>query len=68
VFAQALSGYATALAKAHYTPGSGKAPTAAQLALITQAAKSFSGPKMAQATAHIQTWAKTHCPGSNFGG
>jgi hypothetical protein len=59
VFAKALSLYASAIAKAHYKPG--KVPSAAQIAALTAASKSFSSAEMAKASAHIQAWAQTHC-------
>jgi hypothetical protein len=64
VFGKALTTYAKVLAKVHFTPG--KAPTPAQIAALTQASKSLTGPEFQKATAHIQAWTQSHC-GSGFG-
>jgi hypothetical protein len=64
VFAKALKSYASVMAKTHFTPG--KQPTPAQLAALSQAARAFSAPDLAKASAHIQAWSQSHC-GSAFG-
>lgn len=58
-FATAFSAYAQALAKAGYKPG--KTPTAAQLAALTNAAKSFSDPKLQAAEQHLAAWSQKNC-------
>jgi hypothetical protein len=58
-FATAFAAYAQALAKAGFKPG--KVPTAAQIAAMTTAAKSFSTPKLAAAEQHLSAWAQQNC-------
>ena len=57
--------YATVLAKAGYKPGS--TPTAAQIAALSQASKTFSDPKLKQAEQHLESWAKSNCAGVGKG-
>jgi hypothetical protein len=59
--AAAFSSYISALKKAGYTPG--KLPTAAQMAGLTSAAKSFSDPKLQTAEQHLSSWAGKNCHG-----
>ena len=58
-FASAFTSYASALSKAGLKPG--KVPTAAQVAALTAAAKSFSEPKLAAAEQHLSAWAQKNC-------
>lgn len=58
-FAAAFTAYAEALSKTGYTPG--KTPTAEQIAALTQAAKSFSAPKLVAAEKHLSAWAQKNC-------
>jgi hypothetical protein len=58
-FAGAFLAYAKALGKAGFKPGT--TPTAAQVAALTAASKSFSGPKLLVAERHITAWARTNC-------
>lgn len=58
-FAAAFSAYAKALGNAGLK--SGKTPTAAQIAALTAAAKSFSAPKLQAAEQHIAAWARKNC-------
>jgi hypothetical protein len=58
-FAAAFSGYAKALGNAGIKPG--KTPTAAQIAALTAAAKSFSTPKLQAAEQHLAAWGQKNC-------
>ncbi len=58
-FAEAFSGYAKALSSAGFKPG--KTPTAAQIAALTAAAKSFSTPKLQAAEQHLAAWGQKNC-------
>jgi hypothetical protein len=58
-FATAFAAYAQALAKAGFKAG--KVPTAAQIAVVTTAAKSFSAPKLRAAEQHLAAWAQKNC-------
>jgi hypothetical protein len=60
-FAGAFSAYAQAFAKVGFKPG--KVPTAAQLAAMATAAKSFSAPKLQVAERHLSVWAQKNCGG-----
>jgi len=57
--AGALKTYLDALAKAGYKPGT--TPTAAQIAALSNAAKSFTDPKLQAAEQHLTTWVKKNC-------
>jgi hypothetical protein len=57
--AGALKTYMDALAKAGYKPGT--TPTAAQIAALSNAAKSFTDPKLQAAEQHLTTWVKKNC-------
>jgi hypothetical protein len=58
-FAAAFSAYAQALSKAGLKAG--KTPTAAQLAALATASKSFSEPKLQAAERHLSAWAASNC-------
>jgi hypothetical protein len=58
-FAAAFSAYAKALGNAKIKPG--QTPTAAQIAALTAAAKSFSAPKLQAAEQHLVAWSKKNC-------
>jgi hypothetical protein len=62
-FATAFSSYLTALEKAGFKPGasSSSAPSAAQIAALTSAAKVFSSAKLTAAEAHLSSWAASNC-------
>jgi hypothetical protein len=55
----AFSAMASALAKAHLTPG--KTPTASQLAALASASKSFSTAKVEAASKNLEAWGESHC-------
>ena len=55
----AFSSLASALAKAHLTPG--KTPTASQLAALASASKSFSTAKVEAAVKNLEAWGESHC-------
>ncbi len=57
----AFESFAKALEKAGYTPG--KTPTAAQLAALSSASKSFTSPKLQAAEQHLVAWGKKNCSG-----
>ena len=61
--AGAFSAYAQALAKSGYKPGT--VPSAAQLAQIQAAAKTFSAPKLQAASRHLSAWSQKNCGGVN---
>jgi hypothetical protein len=68
-FAAAFTSYLHALEKAGFKPGSAPSkPTPAQIAALTQAAKTFSAPKLAKAEKHLNSWVKQNCKGINLGG
>lgn len=69
-FATAFSNYLHALEKAGFKPGEAmtSAPTAAQVAALTKAAKSFDTAKLRKAEQHLSTWATQNCKGINLGG
>ena len=58
-FAGAFSAYAQALTKAGLKAG--KTPSAAQLAVLATAAKSFGAPKLRAAEQHLSAWAQKNC-------
>jgi hypothetical protein len=58
-FAGAFSAYATAVTKAGLKAG--KTPSAAQIAALATAAKSFSAPKLQAAEQHLSAWAQKNC-------
>jgi hypothetical protein len=58
-FAGAFSGYVQAMTKAGFKAG--KTPTAAQVAALATAAKSFSTPKLRAAEQHLSAWAHKNC-------
>jgi len=58
-FAAAFSAYAKALGNAGIKPG--KTPTAAQIAALTAASKSFSTPKLQAAEQHLAAWGQKNC-------
>ncbi len=66
--ATAFSGFVSALQKSGYKPGSTSAPSAAQVAALTKAAKSLDTAKVRAAEAHLTTWAKQNCKGVHIGG
>jgi hypothetical protein len=55
----ALKTYAAALAKSGYKAGS--TPTAAQIASLQNAAKSFTDPKLTAAEQHLTGWVTSNC-------
>jgi hypothetical protein len=61
--AGAFNVYVHAFAKAGLKPGT--VPTAAQLAQIETAAKTFSTPKLQAAEQHLSAWAQKNCGGVN---
>jgi|SRR5579864_4868456 len=58
-FASAFSAYAQALAKAGLKQGT--TPTAAQLAVLATASKSFNTPKLLAAERHLAAWGQKNC-------
>ena len=58
-FAGAFSAYAQVLTKAGLKAG--ETPSAAQVAALATAAKSFSAPKLQAAEQHLSTWAQKNC-------
>ncbi len=60
-FATAFSGYAEALSKAGYKPGT--VPNAVQLAQMMTAVKSLSSANLAKAEQHLAAWAQKNCTG-----
>jgi hypothetical protein len=58
-FAGAFSAYAHAVTKAGLKAGT--TPTAAQIAALATAAKSFSAPKLRTAEQHLSAWAQKNC-------
>lgn len=67
-FATAFQGFLGALQKAGYKLGSKNSPTAAQIAALSKAARSFNTPKLRQAEAHLSAWASKNCKGVHVGG
>ena len=67
-FATAFSGFLHALDKAGYKPGSTTVPTAAQVAALSKAARSFNTAKLRQAEQHLSSWARQNCKGVHVGG
>jgi hypothetical protein len=67
-FATAFSSFLGALDKAGYKPGSATPPTAAQIAALSKAARSFNTPKLTQAEKHLSSWARQNCKGVHVGG
>ena len=57
--AHAFNGYAQALAKAGFKPGT--VPSAAQMAQLETALKSFNTAKLRAAEQHLQAWAQSNC-------
>lgn len=57
--AHAFNGYAQALAKAGFKPGT--VPSAAQMAQLETALKSFDTAKLRAAEQHLQAWARSNC-------
>lgn len=60
-FADAYSSLIKAYTSSGYTPGSGKVPTAAQIAKLTVAAKALSTPKVQAAVHHLTLWGQKNC-------
>jgi hypothetical protein len=60
-FADAYSTLIKAYTSSGYTPGSGKVPTAAQIAKLTAASKALSTPKVQTAVQHLTAWGKKNC-------
>jgi hypothetical protein len=67
-FATAFSGFLHTLEQAGYKLGSKTPPTAAQIAALTKAARSFDTPKLRQAEQHLSAWARQNCKGVHAGG
>jgi hypothetical protein len=57
--ADAFTAEASAMQKAHITPG--KTPSASQLAALAEAGKAFSAPKVLAATQHLEAYGQSHC-------
>ncbi len=66
--ATAFTAFVGALEKAGYKLGSTTPPTAAQIAALTKAAKSFNTAKVTAAEKHLTTWAHQNCKGVHVGG
>jgi hypothetical protein len=62
-FAAAFTTYIGALEKSGYKPGSTKAPSPAQIAALTEAAKALDAPKLRTAEQHLTAWAQQNCKG-----
>lgn len=62
-FASAFSGFLHTIQSSGYKFGSKTPPTAAQVAQLSKAAKSFNTPKLRQAELHLSAWAKQNCKG-----
>ena len=60
-FADAYSSLVKAYTSSGYTPGSGKVPSAAQIAKLTVAAKQLSTPKVQAAVQHLSAWGRKNC-------
>lgn len=60
-FVSAFNDYVQALQKAGLKPGA--TPTAAQIATLGAATKSFSAPKLQKAEQHLSAWASKNCGG-----
>jgi hypothetical protein len=58
-FATAFEAYTKALAKAGFKAG--QAPSAAQIAELTTAAKAFNTPKLQAAEQHLAAWGQKNC-------
>ena len=58
-FADAFANFAKVYGSNGFKPGT--APTAAQIAKLTAAAKSLSTPKLQAAEQHLSAWASTNC-------
>lgn len=58
-FADAFANFAKAYGSTDFKPGA--APTPAQIAKLTAAAKSLSTPKLQAAEQHLSQWASTNC-------
>jgi hypothetical protein len=67
-FASAFSSFLHTLEQAGYKPGSSKAPTAAQIAALSKAARSFDTAKLRHAEQHLSAWAAHNCKGVHVGG
>ena len=67
-FSTAFSSFLQALQKSGYKVGSKTPPTAAQIAALTAAARSFNTAKLKQAEQHLSAWAKQNCKGVHVGG
>jgi hypothetical protein len=67
-FSTAFSGFLQALQKSGYKPGSTTQPTAAQIAALSTAARSFNSPKLKQAERNLTAWAHQNCKGVHVGG
>jgi hypothetical protein len=62
-FATEFSSFLHTIQSSGYKVGSTTPPTAAQVAQLTKAAKSFNTPKLRQAEVHLSAWAKQNCKG-----
>jgi hypothetical protein len=62
-FATAFSSFLHTIQSSGYKLGSKTPPTAAQVAQLAKAAKSFDTPKLRQAEQHLNAWAKQNCKG-----
>jgi len=59
--ASAFADFTQALATSGYDPGSGKPPTALQIAALAAAAKVFDTGKLKAAAQHLSAWAQSNC-------
>jgi hypothetical protein len=62
-FATAFSSFLHTLQSSGYKLGSKTPPTAAQVAQLSKAAKSFNTAKLRQAEQHLSAWARQNCKG-----
>ena len=67
-FSTAFSNFLQTLQKSGYKLGSKTPPTAAQIAALTAAARTFNTTKLKQAEQHLGAWAKQNCKGVHVGG
>jgi hypothetical protein len=60
-FADAYSTMIKAYTSSGFKPGSGKIPSAAQIAKLTAASKALSTPKVQAAVQHLTAWGRKNC-------
>ena len=66
--ATAFTSFVDTLEKSGYKAGSTATPSAAQIAALTKAAKSFNSAKIRAAEAHLNAWTTQNCKGVHVGG